>query len=265
MISTTHLTGDQLAQLDALLADTTPGGGTYRPPVARDPEVMQQLEQAGLVRYVEDISYETYEVTDAGRALVIDRAIDAAHTQVFVLYADDDELRAAIENFKLEAARYLDSEGNTHLRERVLADIEACQDELDRRDADGPSESTGRHRAVPADDRPTETIARVELPTEQLPSVGTLPGLPVVESVPLDVVSPDYGEKLWAAIKGADTGEDVYDEFVAETTGEWAALEADLGDDRSWLHRNLTPRRVLALSIVVTVVLTWFAAWLVMG
>jgi len=250
MISTVHLTGDQLAQLEALLADTTPGGGVYRPPVARDVWVLRDLEHANLCRFTVDCGYE---ITDAGRAAVVDRAIDAAHTQVFVLYADDDELRAAIENFKLEAARYLDSEGNTHLRERVLADIEACQDELDRRDAEAEAAHYGRHHQVPADDRPTQTMA----------SVGTLPGLPVVE--PTEVLAPDYGEKLLAAIKDGTTPDDVFDELAAEQTAEWAALEAELRDDRSWLRRNLRPHRVLILSIIATGVVTWFVAWLVMG
>lgn len=265
MISTTHLTAAQLEQLEALLADTTPGGGPYRPPVVRDVEVLQDLECMGLAVYVEDVSYENYAATDAGRAVVVGRAQELAESEAFLMYASDDELRAAIAALKVEAARYLDSDGNGHLRERVLLDIEACQDALDN-SVESPmeeltaasghrSESTGRHHVVPADDRPTTV----------LPSVGTLPGLPIVEPHP----DQESAERLIAAIKGADTGQDIYDELLAETTGEWAELEAELADESSWWQRTvadrLTPRRTLVLAVVTAVVLTWFVAWLVMG
>ncbi|WP_086848352.1 hypothetical protein [Amycolatopsis kentuckyensis] len=254
MSLTADLTAEHLAQLEALLADTTPGGGLYRPPVARDINLLGVLSGAGLAVYTSDCGYE---ITDAGRAIVVDRAVDAAHTHVFVLYATDDELHAAISALKVTA-----DTDDTVLRHRALTDLEACQDELDRRVAvaelaqrgERRSESTGRHHLVEVDERPTAVIPQVQEQTAPMALTGVL-----------DVPDKDAAERLLAAIKGSDTGQDVYDGFIAETTGGWDALEADLGDDRSWLRRNLTPRRKFVLTIVVTVVATWFAAWLVMG
>jgi len=253
-VITTHLTAEHLAQLDALLADTTPGGGVYRPPVARDINLLSVLADRGLVLYTSDCGYE---ITDDGRAIVMDRAVDAANTHVFVLYATDDELHAAIGALKVAA-----DTADDVVRDRALTDIEACQDELDRRDADGQSESTGRHRAVPPDDRPTETIARVELPTEQLPFVGTLPAIPVTKI--LD--DREGAERLLAAIQDTPSPDDVA-EYLAEphTADEWAALAADLGDEPGWWNRSIVPGGVLIVSVFAAVVITWFAAWLVMG
>lgn len=258
MISTTDLTGYQLLQLDALLADTTPGGGVYRPPVAVDDEALRELVDAGLAYRLQDVLFDHYEVTDAGRAIVVERARDAADTEVFALYATDDELRAAIEALKVVFNDLTDP----LLRERALLDIEACQNALDDRAdrAEGRSESTGRHRLVPVDDRPTEVLPPVQEQTAPMAIAGTLPGVPVTE-----VLAREYGEKLLAAIKDETTTDDVFDELVAEQTAEWDALEADLGDERGWLRRNLTPRRKFVLSIVAAVVVTWFAAWLVMA
>src|SRR3954451_12861455 len=80
MISTTDLTGTQLVQLEALLADTTLGGSRYRPLAARDIEIMQDLECAEpeLGRWTADCGYE---VTDAGRAAVVGHAMDAAASE----------------------------------------------------------------------------------------------------------------------------------------------------------------------------------------
>lgn len=258
MISTQHLTADQLAQLDALLADTTPGGGLYRPPVARDVWILRDLEHAHLCRFTVDCGYE---ITDTGRAAVVERAIDAANTQVFALYATDDELHAAIGALKVAAET-----ADEVVRERALTDIEACQDELDRRDAEDRSESTGRHRVVPADDRPTEVLPAAVEQTIIGSSSGTLTGLPVVESdgTPCD---PDEQAtiRLLAAIRATPSPDELA-EIAAINTAGWDALEADLGDDdRSWLRRKLRPHRVLILSIVAAVVVTWFVAWLVMG
>jgi hypothetical protein len=254
---TTHLTAAQLEQLDALLADTTPGGGHYRPPVQRDIEVLRDLEHAGLSRFTVDCGYE---ITDAGRAVVIDRAMDAADTEAFLRYASNFELRESIRKLKAVVDEYAD---DPELRERTLRDIEACQDVLDSR-TEGRSETSGRHRLVEVDDRPTETLPAVVEQTAFESSSGTLPGLPVVEP-DYEVPDQESAERLLAAIKGADTGEDVYDELAAETTGQWQALQADLGDDRSWWRRTLRPHRVLILSVVAAVVITWGVAWLVMG
>lgn len=264
MISTTDLTGTQLVQLEALLADTTPGGGVFRPPVAVDDEALRVLVDAGLAYRLQDVLFDHYEVTDAGRAIVVERARDAADTEVFALYATDDELRAAIEALKVVFNDLTDP----LLRDRALLDIEACQNALDDRDdrAEGRSASTGRHRLVPVDDRPTQVIPPVQ---EQTAPMATLPGVPVILREQPDHLDPDSAERMWAALKGNDTGQDVYDELAAETTDEWAALEADLADESSWWQRNVTdrlnPRRKFVLAIVATVVVTWFAAWLVMA
>jgi hypothetical protein len=132
---TTHLTADQLEQLAALLADTTAGAGVYRPPVARDVEVLRDLEHAGLSRFTVDCGYE---ITDAGRAVVVDHVKDIADAQAFVMYAPDEDLRRVDRRAEARSRPLLDGDGNADLRERVLADIEACQNELDRRaDAEG--------------------------------------------------------------------------------------------------------------------------------
>jgi hypothetical protein len=261
MISTQHPTAEQLTQLEALLADTTAGGGLYRPSVARDVEVLQQLVQAGLALYVEDIG-PTYEITDTGREIVIEHAMYAAEGAEFVAYAGDDELQATIEHLKAELPQLGDT-----LRQRAMADIEICQDELDRRAevgiaVEGRSESSGRHQRVEPDDRPTETIDRVELPTEPLPVIGTLPSIPVAEIL----TDRDGAERLLAAIQDTPSPDDVAEYLAApHTADEWAALAADLGDDEGWLRRNLTPRRVIALSVIASIVVTWFVAWLVMA
>ncbi|MEV4052990.1 hypothetical protein AB0J55_17540 [Amycolatopsis sp. NPDC049688] len=249
MISTTELTGVQLEQLEALLADTTPGGGSYRPPVAHNPEIVAQLVDAGLVHQYTDTLFDTYEVTVAGRQVVQDHAMDEAGGEAFLREADPAQLRETIRKLKAVFNDLTDPV----LRERTLTDIETVQDALDAR-TEEQCESTGRHRAVPVDDRPTEVLARVEERT-----------VPMVRTGVLDVPDQDSAERLLAAIRGSDTGADVYDEFVAEQTAAWDALEADLADERNWLRRNLTPRRKLVLTVVATVVVTWFAAWLVMG
>lgn len=204
---TTHLTVDQLAQLEALLADTTSGGGVYRPPVGRDVWVLRDLEHANLCRFTVDCGYE---ITEAGRVAVVDHAMEAAESEL----------------------------------------------------AEGRSESTGRHHLVPADDRPTEVIPAVEQ-TVIGSSSGTLTGLPVVDG-PCDP-DKDATVRLIAAIRATPSPAELA-EMAAINTAGWDALEADLGDDdRSWLRRKLRPHRVLILSIVATVVVTWFVAWLVMG
>jgi hypothetical protein len=251
MISTAHLKADQLTQLEALLADTTPGGGVYRPGVARDVGILWELGQAGLARYVEDVNFETYEITDAGRAIVVDRAMDAASSQAFVSYASNYELRQAIERLKAEAEQLDDD-----FREYALIDIEACQDELERR-AESRSESTGRHRVVPGDDRPTEVLPAAVEQTAIGSSSGTLDGLPCDPDGQATV-------RLIAAIRATPTPDELA-ELAAIHTAGWQALEADLADERSWWRRNLTPRRVLALSVIASIVGTWFVAWLVMG
>ncbi|RSD21966.1 hypothetical protein [Amycolatopsis eburnea] len=248
---TTDLTADQLEQLAALLADTTPGAASYRPPVARDIEILRGLETAGLSRWTPDCGYE---ITAAGRDVVKEHAWDAADGEAFLREAPSAQLRKTIRDLRA----FFHGSTDPVLRERALVDVEAIQDELDAR---ADSESTGRHRAVPADDRPTEAIDRVELPTEPMPLSGTLPGLPVAE-----VVSPDYGEKLLAAIQDTPGPDDVA-EFLAEqhTAAEWAELEADLGDDDSRWGPPVVPGSVLAVSVVAAIVVTWFAAWLVIG
>jgi DNA-binding PadR family transcriptional regulator len=257
MISTTDLTGTQLEQLEALLADTTPGGGVYRPPVGRDTGVLHDLEATGLVRWTKDCGYE---ITDAGRAEVVDRAMDAAASEAFVRCASKHELRESIERLKA----VFNDLTNVELRERTLTDIEACQDRLDDL-AEGQSETTGRHRLVPVDDRPTQVIPPVQEQTAPMAIAGTLPGVPVIRREQPDHLDLESAERLFAAIKDADTSDDVFDELAAEQTAEWAALENDLGDDRSWWRRKLTPARVLVLSVVTAVVVTWTAAWLVLG
>ncbi|MFB9687667.1 hypothetical protein [Amycolatopsis plumensis] len=254
---TTHLTAVQLEQLEALLADTTPGGVAYRPPVARDESTLTNLEGLGLVRWTEDCGFE---ITDAGREAVVERVRDAADAEAFLFDADADLLQDTIEKLKA-AFPTLPAE----LRDRALMDIEVCQDVLDSRRAaaeDQTAESTGRHRAVPADDRPTETIARVDLPTEPLALGGTLPEIPVAKIL----TDREGAERLLAAIEDMPSPDDVA-EYLAEphTADEWADLEADLADEPGWLRRNLTPPRVLALSVLAAVVSTWFVAWLVMG
>jgi hypothetical protein len=261
MISITDLTGTQLVQLEALLADTTLGGGVYRPPVATDREVLLELVEAELVRNLSDgVFSDVYELTGAGKAIVVDRAMDAADSEAFLRYASSYELRETIRRLKAVFNDFVEVE----LRERTLMDIEACQNRLDDL-AEGQSESTGRHRLVPVDDRPTQVIPPVQEQTAPMAIAGTLPGVPVILREEPDHLGPDGAERLLAAIKGNDTGQDVYDELAAEQTVEWAALEADLGDERGWLRRNLTPRRKFVLSIVAAVVVTWFVAWLVMA
>lgn len=290
MISTTDLTGTQLEQLEALLADCTLGGGVYRPPVATDREVLLELVEAELVRNLSDgVFSDVYELTGAGKAIVVDRAMDAAASEAFVRCASKHELRESIERLKA----VFNDLTNVELRERTLMDIEACQNRLDDL-AEGQSESTGRHRLVPVDDRPTQVIppvqdaepmsdreadalafilsglAEVEQPSESTEPVqeqtapmaiaGTLPGVPVV-----DVLAPEYGEKLLAAIKGELTDDDVFDELVAEQTAEWDALESDLGAEPGWWNRSIVPGGVLVVSVLAAVAVTWFAAWLVMA
>jgi len=254
MISTTDLTGAQLDQLDALLADTTPGGGLYRPPVARDIEVLEDLECGGLARWTPDCGYE---ITDDGRDVVISRAKDAAGTEDFIRFATDAELLNSIWALKTEAPVLGDE-----LRERALADLEACQDELDRR-AEGRSESTGRHRVVPADDRPTAAIPRVE-ETAPLPFTGTLPGLPIVERAQPDEPDHESAMRLLAALKATPTAEELA-ELAAVSTAGWQALAADLGDEPSWWHRHVTQHAAVLVAVAVTAVATWSVAWLVIG
>lgn len=211
-----NLTSVHLLQLEALLADTTPGGGLYRPPVARDVWVLRDLEHAHLCRFTVDCGYE---ITDAGREVVVDHAMAVA-----------------------------------------AADL-----------ADGVSESTGRHRFVPPDDRPTGVLPRVQQQTPVddgfAPSSGTLPGLPVVESdgIPADP-DPDATIRLIAAIRATPDPEELAEMAAAQTeTAGWDALAADLGDQRSWLRRKLRPHRAVVLAVVVSVVVTWGIAWLVLG
>ena len=250
MISTEDLTAVQLEQLDALLADTTPGGGVYRPPVATDYEALRELAEDGLVDRVDDVEFGYhYEITEAGREIVIGRAMDAADSEAFVRYATPYELRESIRRLKAVFNDLTDPA----LRERTLVDIEACQDRLEEL-VDGRSESTGRHRVVPADDRPTETIA----------AVGTLPDLPVVERTQPDEPDQQSAMLLLAALKATPTAEELA-QLAAVSTAGWQALEADLADERSWLRRRLRPHRVFILFIVATVVSTWFVAWLVMA
>lgn len=245
VITVQHLTADQVAQLDALLADTTPGGGVYRPPVAQNIEILGALAHAGLVMYTADCGYE---ITDAGCGIVVDRARYAADTEDFLRYADEAHLRKAIRKLKVVFNDLTDVEE----RQQTLVDIEACQDALDEL-ADGQSESTGRHREVPADDRPTQV----------LPTTGT-PGLPVVESV----LGPDPDEeatvRLIAAIRATPTDDEMA-ALADINTASWAALAADLAAEPGRWRRRFTPARVLVLSIVTTVVVTWGVAWLVMA
>lgn len=259
MISTTDLTAYQLEQLAALLADTTPGGGVYRPPVARDEDVLRQFEDAGLarvslVRGFEDIGYENWEITDAGKAVVVDRAMDAADTEAFLRYASRHELRETIRRLKDVFPTLVED----HLRERTLLDIEACQDRLDDL-AEGQSEGTGRHRLVPVDDRPTEVLPAAVEQTAIEKVSGTLPGLPVVAVQP-DVLGSEYYGRLRAAIIATPTEAE-----IAEINATQAALEADLGDDVGWWNRSIVPGGVLVVSLLAAVAITWFAAWLVMG
>ena len=250
MISTEDLTAVQLEQLDALLADTTPGGGVYRPPVATDYEALRELAEDGLVDRVDDVEFGYhYEITEAGREIVVGRAMDAADSEAFVRYATSYELRESIRRLKAVFNDLTDPA----LRERTLADIEACQDRLEEL-VDGKSESTGRHRVVPADDRPTKMIA----------AVGKLPGLPVVERTQPDVPDQESAMRMLAALKATPSPPELA-EVAAATTAGWDALAADLGDQRGWLRRNLTPPRVLVLSVLTAVVGTWFVAWLVMA
>lgn len=258
MIATTHLKAEQLEQLEALLADTTAGAGRYRPPVARNIGILWDLGRAGLTRYVEDVNFETYEILDAGKAIVVGRAMDAAAREAFLRCASRHELRETIASLK---AVFNDDQVDPALREQTLADIEACQDRLDEL-ADGQSESTGRHRVIPADDRPTQILPPVQEQTAPMPSTSTLPGIAVVEREQPDEPDQDSAERLLAAIKGADTGDDVYD----EQTAEWAALEADLGEERSWRRRRPFPWYVpVLIATVSTAIGTWSLAWLVMG
>jgi hypothetical protein len=258
MISTTDLTAVQLLQLDALLADTTPGGGCYRPPVARDVEALRELAEAGLALYVEDIG-PTYEITDAGREIVIEHAMYAAEGVEFVQHAGDDELRATIEYLKAELPQLGDL-----LRERAMADIEVCQDELDRR-ADGSSEGTGRHRLVPVDDRPTAALPRVEDDTAPLPFTGTLPGLPVVvERAQHDVPDHESAMRILAALKATPSPAELA-ELAAVSTAGWQALEADLGDESRWWHRRVAPHAAVLVAVAVTAIVTFGFTWLVIA
>jgi len=281
-VTATTLTADQLEQLEALLADTTPGGGAYRPPVARDDNLLGALTYFGLATYTSDCGYE---ITDAGKAAVVNRAMDAADTEAFLRYASKYELAETIRRLKAVVPTLVEDEQ----RERTLQDIEACQDRLDELAATRAcwapgdqehdhemcndvvaeraerSESTGRHRLVPVDDRPTEVLPAVVEQAEFEPSSGTLPGLPVVESdgTPCD---PDEQAtiRLIAAIRATPSPAELAEVAAAQEAG-WEALEADLGDERGWWRRNLRPHRVLILSIVATVVVTWGVAWWVMG
>lgn len=248
MISTTDLTAAQLLQLDALLAETTTGCVHYRPPVVRDVDVLQDLECAELVRWTHDCGYE---ITDAGREIVIEHAMYAAEGAEFVQCAGDDELQATIEHLKAELPRLGDL-----LRQRAMADIEICQDELDDR-AHRRTEGTGRHRVVPGDDRPTEVLPAAVEQTVIGSSSGTLDNLPCDPDGQATV-------RLIAAIRATPTPDELA-ELAAIHAAGWQALEADLGDERPWWRRNLTPRRVLALSVIASIVVTWFVAWLVMA